>query len=149
MDDYKIVHGVILKAAILLNKTIKNDVVAIGNELLAVGSDDLTCGGFWIWGIENGTEFYSPKFREVLGFEGEHDFPNVPESWQKQLSKKEVQGVFETYAKHEKTGGAHPYYQTVTYNKKGGGTLKIICSGTLIRRGKNPWLLVGTHKLIK
>jgi PAS domain-containing protein len=149
MDDYKEIHSVILKSAIFISSKYNDDVNDIGNKLVDVGSDDLTSGGFWIWDVENNTEFYSDKFRKVLGFEGEYDFPSIPDSWQNQLSKEEVEKVFETYSKHEKTEGKHPYHQIVNYkDKTGKKNIKIICSGTLLRKNNNPWLLVGTHKIL-
>jgi two-component system CheB/CheR fusion protein len=115
------------------------------DALLAKGLDDETLG-FWVWHIPNNVELYSPKFRKSLGYEGEHDFPSVPQSWKDAISKKDLDIAVLNFKKHVDSKGLSPYDQVVTYNKKNGGTLTVLCTGKIIywEDGK-PILIVGVH----
>lgn len=143
----KTLENIILTVTSLISAKTGN-VLAMGKELLEAEADDLTDGGFWIWNIENNQEFYSPNFRKSLGFEGEHDFPSVSESWQKQILKEDLEIAIKNFKKSYKKPEKHPYYQEVSYYRKDGSVLRVICSGLIIKRNGKSKYLVGTHKLI-
>lgn len=146
----KTVHeNIILKSHVILSKSTDKSIFEIGEELIELGADNMVDGGFWILDIENNVEFYSPNFRNVLGFEEEEDFPSVPESWQKHIDKKDLEISFDNYSEHIKTDGKTPYHQIVTYTTKEGNTVKLVCSGNLVKsENGNPKMLIGTHKLL-
>ena len=123
-----------------------SDVIALGNQMVKIGLDRMIVGGFWILDINGGIEFYSPEFRRVLGYEGEEDFPNVPESWQKAIdpyNQKEALEAFEKHMKDEKNS----YYLPVVYNKKGGGKVGLYCAGSIVNRGDPNPIMLGTHEV--
>lgn len=148
-SDIKTTHeNVLLK--FLAVQISSDSVLDIGEELVKRGADDLTSGGFWIWDILNSIEFYSPKFRSTLGFKDEKDFPSVPSSWQKWIEKDSLDLAKRNYNKALRIDDGEPYKQEVIYNKKNGGKIKLLCSGTIIKGFENtPTALIGTHKILQ
>lgn len=126
------------------------DVLTLGQKLLELGSDKLTDGGFWVLDCKTFVEFYSPQFREVLGYRGETDFPSVASSWRDLLDAETLAEIDLNYQQYVETKGEHPYYQKVCYPVKGGGSIEVVCSGTIKfdAEGK-PDTMFGTHKIIK
>lgn len=125
-----------------------DDVLKLGEKLSIETRDLITDGGFWIWDIKNNIEYYSPLFRKSIGFEGEQDFPSVPESWMRQIYDEDKEIAINNYTKTLESGGSHPYHQVVRYRTKNGQTIEVLCSGTLMREPNgNPKYLFGTHKI--
>lgn len=123
----------------------KGDMQKVFDDLLDNGLDDLTMG-FWVWNIPEHTELYSPKFRSSIGYEGEHDFPSTPDSWQKAIQQKSLDMAVLNFNQHVESRGEHNYTQVVTYNKKHGGTLTVDCHGAVsFWDGDNPVLMIGVH----
>lgn len=124
-----------------------DDVIEIGEELVDMGLDKIT-DGFWVWEVLTNREFFSPDLRRSLGFEDESDFPNVPESWQKQINPDDRDKALIAFDAHLKDP-ASPYYLEVTYRKKHGGHVHLVCAGTIVNRN-NPdkLIMLGTHKII-
>lgn len=122
----------------------KRDVIELGRELQPM-FDNLFEGGFWIWDIKKNIEYYSPLFRKVLGFKGESDFPNVPASWQKYIHPDGLEEATKAFEAH-KRDESNPYHMKVTYNRKTGDRISLICSGTLVDREN--MIMLGTHELI-
>lgn len=146
----KIVNAVNGIIAVIAFKNMKSDVIETGKTLMSLGCDEMVDGGFWIWDINTGEEFYSDRFIKSLGFSGPNEFPYIAGSWQKQISSEGLKRAFDNYEKHLETGGAHPYDQKVTYLKKDGKKLNLICSGTIVKDDDgSPSIMVGTHKLLK
>lgn len=133
-----------------------HDPIEVGKHLMKLGSDEIVTGGFWVWKVDTGVEFYSPNFRKALGFKDETDFPSEDTSWQKQIEPKSleiamgnVKVVMDAASKEPLTSVycKAPYRQMVKYRKKGGGIVELFCSGTLLMYKGKPTLFVGTHKL--
>ena len=96
--------------------------------------------------FNNSEEFYSPKFREVLGYDGEHDFPNSPKSWQSAIEPKDLKIALINYEAHVNSKGNKRYIQVVTYNKKGGGQVELVCHGKIVAwEGEKPLVMIGVH----
>lgn len=124
----------------------KNNIEQIYTKLIKSGADDYSLG-FWVWDIENDIEMYSPKFRATLQYEGIHDFPNRPESWMKAIIPEDKQIAIANYKKHIETQGVEPYSQTVTYNRKYNGQIKISCYGKVVTwKDGNPKIMIGIHQ---
>ena len=122
-----------------------DDVIKIGKALLDFGFDDTT-DGFWVLDMHSGIEYYSPKFIRSIGYTAE-EFPPVPESWQGAIFEEDLKQAVEDYYKHE-ADPAHPYYVTVRYRHKEGKTVKLICAGTIVNRGGEKPIMLGTHEII-
>lgn len=146
----KIPENIVLKFTTLISGKLKQNVLEIGQDLVDLGCDDLTNGGFWIWDVHSEIEFYSPNFRKSLGFEGEHDFPSVADSWMTHIYPEDKKIAIDNYYKNLNTKGDYDYYQEVKYYTKTKETLKTLCSGSLILdKNGDAQLLVGTHKIIE
>lgn len=123
------------------------DAKQIFNKLLKAGLD-VNSLGFWVWDIQKNIEYYSPKFRETLGYENTIDFPDVPESWQRSIDPPDLKKALENYNKHVETGGEYYYIQPVTYNKKNGDKVNVICHGKVVQWNEKtnmPEIMVGVH----
>ena len=106
--------------------------------------------GLWVLHIDKQIEAYTKKFRKTLGYEGETDFPSLPSSWQNAIDPNDKQKALEAYEFH-KLDTSVPYYLPVTYNRKDGSKVHLICAGAIVNR-KDPedeWIMLGTHKVIK
>ncbi|WP_275638105.1 PAS domain-containing protein [Chromobacterium sphagni] len=58
----------------------------------------------------NNAFWWSPQFRKQLGFDSEHEFPNVLESWSSRLHPDDKQRVLNAFAAHlEDRSGQTPY----------------------------------------
>ncbi len=130
-----------LKAA--LNKISKQTEQT---DTLIKGLVDHNIDGIWDWDIVNGTEYFSPRFKEILGFEGD-EFPHVPKSWMDRIHPGDLQMALDEYEKHVATKGEHPYKMVVRYNHKKGHEIKVICRGAVVSWDNEgqPLRMVGTH----
>lgn len=123
------------------------DLDLIMKKLLLFGLDTST-DGFWILNINTREERYSPKFIASLGYEGDHDFPPVMQSWMNAIETESLELAYSDFEKHVDSLGEHPYHITVTYNKKHGGKVQLICSGVVVDWDNEP-IMLGTHEIIR
>ena len=134
---------------ILAKASLKNDIkdpILIGKALVEWGLDELA-DGFWVWETGTDKEYFSPVFRKTLGFEGEHDFPNSPSSWQNAINPTHAKLALEKYFLHEKSP-ENEYFLEVEYKKKDGSKVQLYCVGEIINRGESPQIMLGTHEII-
>lgn len=129
----------------LICEICKNDISCIFQKMLKTEIDSRSLG-FWVWDIPNNKEYYSPSFRESLGYRDTKDFPNVPQSWMDAIRPTSLKLALESYNAHVKTGGKHQYAQEVVYNKKNGGIVKLICHGKVVAwEDEKPKIMIGVH----
>jgi len=130
----------------LLGDALGDDIAKMFDILMETGLDNVS-QGFWIWDIDDNLELYSPKFREILGYDGELDFPSNPDSWQKAIDQKYLPGVMRTFEKHVESRGKEPYIQRVVYNKKNGGKVPVLCHGKVVvwSEDDKPLVMIGVH----
>ena len=131
---------------LLVKKGIETDAIKLGEALVALGIDRIT-DGFWIWVVGTDVEYFSPRFRNTLGFNNEVDFPNNPKSWQSQIFKEDGDRALSTFYKHLENP-EHPYYLDVRYRKKESGSVRLICAGTIVNRDREQMIMIGTHEVI-
>ncbi|MHB8130055.1 MAG: HD domain-containing phosphohydrolase [Mobilitalea sp.] len=107
---------------------------------------DGTLSGYWDWNLVNNTEYLSPGFKKMLGYE-DNELVNTPETWQNLIFKEELPKVMECYKKHVESLGKVPFYNEVRYHHKDGSTLWVICSGYVVEWGSDnkPLQMVGSH----
>lgn len=121
------------------------DIDAIYNGLFKSGLDKNT-HGFWVWDIRENKEIYSPRFREVLGYSDESDFPNVPKSWMDAIDSDSMVSVMDAYRKHIDTKGEYEYNEKVKYYKKDKSSINLLCYGKVVLwDGEDPLVMVGVH----
>jgi PAS domain S-box-containing protein len=113
----------------------------IFNQLL-----EQTLAGYWDWRIQENTEYMSPTFKRMFGYE-DHELANVPETWQTLIFPEDLPGVFEEFHRHVDSHGKVPFYNEVRYRHKDGSTIWVICAGQVIEWGANgePMRMIGCH----
>lgn len=90
-----------------------------------------TLSGYWDWNIPAGTEYLSPAFKRMFGYE-DHELPNVPETWQKLIFAEDLPGVLDVFSQHVGTHGRAPFYNEIRYRHRDGSTVWVICAGRVI-----------------
>lgn len=105
-----------------------------------------TMAGFWDWDIPGNTEYMSPTFKKMFGYE-DHEIKNTPEWWQKNIHPDDLPGVFEVFDAHVKSKGEIPYDNEVRYFHKNGSIIWVWCKGKVIEWGEKgePIRMVGSH----
>jgi PAS domain S-box-containing protein len=78
--------------------------------------------------------WFSNQYRKILGYTGEHDFPNVLGSWNNSLHPEDYQRAVDAYDKHlaDKTGRT-PYDSEYRLKKKDGGYIQVRERGKTLR----------------
>ena len=102
--------------------------------------------GYWDWQIKDGTEYLSPTFKRMFGYE-DHELPNNPETWQSLIFPDDLAGVHEVFRQHVESRGKVPYYNEVRYRHKNGSTVWVICTGQIIEWDEQgqPVRMIGCH----
>ncbi|MEE7547933.1 PAS domain-containing protein, partial [Xanthomonas sp. Kuri4-1] len=106
-------------------------------DLVTAGTSD----GLWDMSVVAGdpinpaNEFWwSPQLRQLLGFEGEHDFPNVLDSWASRLHPDDRQATLEAFAAHlGDRSGRTPYDVDNRLQLKSGEYRWFRATGTTLR----------------
>ena len=100
--------------------------------------------GVWDWNLETGAVVYSPRWREMLGYEADEIEGNVS-AWEKLLhpdDQKRAQELLERVA-----DGAGTYEGEFRLRHKNGHYVEVLSRGLPLRRepGGPPVRIVGTH----
>ncbi|MBU2976011.1 chemotaxis protein CheB [Zobellia sp. B3R18] len=107
---------------------------------------EITMAGFWDWNIQENTEYLSPTFKRMFGYEDD-EMENTPEAWQNIMHPEDLPGVLETFDAHVKSKGEVPYDNEVRYFHKNGSIVWVWCKGQVIEWGEKgePIRMVGSH----
>ncbi|MFO8145390.1 MAG: PAS domain-containing protein, partial [Candidatus Syntrophosphaera sp.] len=105
-----------------------------------------TLAGYWDWNLVDNTEYLSPTFKRMFGYE-DHEMESSPEAWQKILFPEDLPGVLEVFDRHIKSRGQEPYYNEIRYQHKSGSTVWVACAGRIIEWADDgtPIRMVGCH----
>lgn len=105
-----------------------------------------TLAGYWDWNLAENTEYLSPSFKSMFGYE-DHEMENSPESWQKIIHPDDLPSVFKTFEKHVASKGKHLYDNEVRYYHKDGSIVWVWCRGKVIEWSEKdePLRMVGSH----
>lgn len=122
------------------NEQVKRELKLLENIL------DIVLAGYWDWNIQNNTEYLSPGFKQMFGYE-DYELNNSPETWQKLIIPEDLPGVFTVFEKHIQSRGEVPYYNEVRYRHKNGSIVWVICSGQVIEwdENGNALRMIGCH----
>lgn len=96
-------------------------------ELAVKGSSD----GIWDWNILTGDDYFSPRFRQLLGFDEDDDFPQVVDSFLSRLHPDENDFVAKAVQEHLEHRA--PYKIEMRMRKKDGSF------GWFLSRGQAVW----------
>lgn len=104
-----------------------------------------TLAGYWDWNIPEHTEYLSPTFKSMFGYE-DHELKNVPETWQELIFEEDLDVVLKNFEEHVATRGKVPYKNEVRYKHKNGSTVWVLCTGRVVEwDGDKPVRMVGCH----
>ena len=105
-----------------------------------------TLSGYWDWDLVNNTEYLSPAFKLMFGYQ-DHELENLPETWQKMIFPEDMPITLENFDMHVKTRGLHPFRQEVRYRHRDGSTVWVICTGRVVewQEDGSPVRMVGCH----
>lgn len=90
-----------------------------------------TLAGFWDWNLVDNTEYLSPTFKRMFGYE-DHEMASSPQAWQKIIFPGDLPGVLEAFDRHLKSRGKERFYHEVRYRHRNGSTVWVICVGRVI-----------------
>ena len=101
--------------------------------------------GVWDWDIENHHSYFSPKWKEMLGFSDE-ELPNVPETWFSLIHKEDLPKV-EQKLNDYLTNKTVEYKHEHRVRCKDQSYKWILTRGMIVERGVDgqPKRMVGTH----
>ena len=102
--------------------------------------------GWWDWRPQDGVEYFSDRFWEILGYDPKQ-MPNSPDAWQDKIHPDDLPRAIDDFYEHERTKGAFPYHMPVRYKHAKGHWVHVICRGQIVQWDKNGKALrmVGTH----
>ncbi|MCC5843081.1 MAG: PAS domain-containing protein [Verrucomicrobia bacterium] len=105
-----------------------------------------TLSGFWDWNLIENTEYLSPTFKRMFGYE-DHEMESSPAAWQRIIFPEDLPTVLETFDRHVNSHGREPYYNQVRYRHKNGSTVHVICTGKVIEWAGDgtPVRMTGCH----
>jgi len=116
------------------------------NERVLSDILESTLSGYWDWNIPEGTEYLSPAFKRMFGYE-EHELPDRPESWQNLVLPEDLPDVLDLFDRRVESHGDVPFHSEVRYRHKDGSTVWVICAGRVIEWADDgtPVRMVGCH----
>ncbi|MEK0446377.1 MAG: hypothetical protein RLZZ399_1698 [Verrucomicrobiota bacterium] len=102
--------------------------------------------GYWDWRVQEGTEYLSPMFKRMFGYEDD-EIPNTPEAWQSIIFPEDLGKVREALQRHITSRGSVPFSTEVRYRHKNGSIVWVLCTGYTLAWDKNgqPLHIVGCH----
>ncbi|MEM0944062.1 MAG: CheR family methyltransferase, partial [Pseudomonadota bacterium] len=102
--------------------------------------------GYWDWDILEQTEFMSPRFKSMFGYE-EHEIEDSPDAWKRIIHRDDLPMVFKQFKAHVKSGGKVPYDNEVRYWHKDGSIVWVLCRGRVVEWSKDgdPLRMMGVH----
>ena len=105
-----------------------------------------TLAGYWDWNLRDNTEYLSPMFKRMFGYE-DHELDNSPETWQKLAHPDDLPGVFERFRLHVESRGQVPFYNELRYQHRNGSWVWVICCGRVVEWAQDglPLRMVGCH----
>ncbi len=101
--------------------------------------------GYWDWDLANHSEYLSPAFKKMFGYE-DHELTNAPETWQALIFSEDLPGVIERFDRYIQSKGKEPFYTEVRYHHKDGSIVWVICVGRVVAwDGDRPLRMIGCH----
>ena len=92
---------------------------------------EITLAGFWDWNIIENTEYLSPTYKKMFGYE-DHELASSPESWLKLIHPEDLPNVLSNLQDHIKSKGKVPYENEARYFHKDGRIIWVWCKGDVI-----------------
>lgn len=102
--------------------------------------------GYWDWNIVEGTEYLSPRFKAMFGYQDD-EMENSPEAWQRIVHAEDLPGVQRQYEAHVASRGKTPYINEIRLHHKSGATVWVLRRGRIVEWGEDgaPIRMAGAH----
>ncbi|WP_147820812.1 PAS domain S-box protein [Salidesulfovibrio onnuriiensis] len=108
-------------------------------SLVVQGAND----GIWDWDIESDEVYYSPRYKEMLGYEG-NEFPNLNQSWLDSLHPDDADQAVMNLNHCLETG--EPFQSEFRMRHKNGSWRWILSRGGCLKNKEGkPYRVSGTH----
>lgn len=145
-----------MKASVIseITETLLNEIPIFSEEIKVLQRENLhliqildqSLAGYWDWDIPNNTEFLSPTFKSMFGYE-DHEMENSPEAWQKIVHPNDLKSVFDVFNDHVSSKGEIPYENEVRYFHKNGSIVWVLCKGAVVEWSETgePLRMIGCH----
>lgn len=107
---------------------------------------DNTVVGYWEWDIKNNTEYLSPSFTMMFGYEFE-ELNNSEKKWTSIVHKEDLPKVNQLFERCINNEADKFENNEVRYIHKDGSIVDVYCSGRIIERDADlkPLKMVGSH----
>ncbi|TAN98812.1 MAG: PAS domain S-box protein [Phormidium sp. SL48-SHIP] len=107
---------------------------------------EVILAGYWDWNLQENTEYLSPSFKKMFGYE-DHELENSPETWEYLMFSEDFSETLEAIQNHINSPATVPFYREVRYRHKTGKTVWVICSGQVIEWDSEgrPSRMIGCH----
>ncbi len=116
----------------------------ISDDIYKIILED-TFAGYWYWNIKDNTEYISPSYKLMFGYQ-DHELANSPETWKQNIFPEDIDIALDNYHEHVRSKGAIPYNNEVRYKHKDGSTVWVMSTGRVIEwDGDEPVKMVGSH----
>jgi len=103
-----------------------------------------TLSGYWDWNIKDDTEYLSPAFKKMLGYE-DNELINSPDTKRGLLYPEDRPYLLEVMHQHFDSKGQIPFYVEVRYYHKDGSLIWVINSGHVVEwDGDRPVQMIGS-----
>lgn len=108
--------------------------------LAAKGAND----GLWDWNLDDGTIYYSPRWKAMLGWE-EHEIGASPDEWLSRVHHDDVAGVTADIEAHL-TGRTATFHTEYRIRRKSGEILHMVARGVAVRgQDGRPYRMAGSQ----
>ena len=87
--------------------------------------------GYWEWGVQDNTQYLSPGFKRMFGYEDD-ELPSRPETWQALILPEDLPRVVDLTQLHIDSHGKVPYRLELRYRHRNGSTVWVLCAGQVI-----------------
>ncbi len=107
---------------------------------------EVLLAGYWDWNLIDNTEYLSPAFKKMFGYE-DHELENHPDTWQALILPEDLIRVKAEFEKHVDSKGKVPFSLEVRYRHKDGSIVWVICAGRVIQWQDDgtPIRMIGSH----
>jgi hypothetical protein len=139
--------NIVLKMGVILLSTRYGTVEGIGSQLNELHTDELTSGGYWLYDYLTGACYSSDKFIDVIGYE-RHEVEPTVDFFYKTADVEKLNKGFKMIDDLIAMKAEHCFIHELLYTHKDGSTVNVQCSGTVFYKFDEPFMVLGTHKIV-
>ena len=102
--------------------------------------------GYWDRNIPEKTEYMSPRFKSMLGYE-DHELENTPDSLRSVMHPDDVPMIDKSLQRHINSSGKEPFDNEIRYYHKDGSVVWVLTRGRIVEWGadRQPVRMMGVH----